>query len=96
MKAFFIFEQYAGKSLRFIYATGAYSPSYQQHKIIKFDMKTRKEIIWKGSETQHVGEPMFVANPNGTGEDDGVVVVVVVNYFGRKKGEKDFIVFLVC
>lgn len=47
-------KKFVGKSLRYIWATGAYAPSYHQHEIIKFDFQTRKSLIWKAGLNQHV------------------------------------------
>jgi all-trans-8'-apo-beta-carotenal 15,15'-oxygenase len=87
-------KNFIGKSLRYVWASGAFAPSPHQHKIFKFDMQTRKSISWEAAEHQFVGEPIFVPKySNGSSEDEGIIILVVVNYI-EKEGEKDFVIFL--
>ncbi|KAA8649013.1 hypothetical protein EYZ11_000770 [Aspergillus tanneri] len=46
--------------------------------IVKFDSETRKVLLW-AHHAQSPGEPIFVADPNGSKEDDGVLLSVVLN-----------------
>ncbi|OXA47939.1 hypothetical protein Fcan01_16862 [Folsomia candida] len=85
-------ERFYGKQLRFFWATGAFCASRHQNKIIKFDLHTRKYIIWDAGGHQYVGEPTFIGKPNSALEDDGLIVVTVVNY--TETDEKDFVVWL--
>jgi torulene dioxygenase len=46
--------------------------------LVKFDSDKQESWLW----TRHghtPGEPIFVANPNGTKEDDGVLLSVVLD-----------------
>lgn len=57
--------------------------------IVKFDNQTQKSIFWE--EDGHTpGEPIFVADPERTGEDDGVLLSVVLD--GHK--EKSYLLVL--
>ena len=40
---------------------------------MKTDIKNRSDLQWQ-EEGKHPSEPVFVANPNGTAEDDGVIL----------------------
>ncbi|KAJ4288413.1 hypothetical protein N0V90_011648 [Kalmusia sp. IMI 367209] len=46
--------------------------------IIKFDNVTQKSIFWD-TQAHTPGEPIFVADPEGTEEDDGVLLSVVLD-----------------
>lgn len=47
--------------------------------IAKTDVTTREATIWAGPHGHLPGEPIFVARPDGSEEDDGVVLSVVVD-----------------
>lgn len=51
--------------------------------IVKFDNATQKAIIWE-TEAHTPGEPIFVANPAGMEEDDGVLLTVVLDGLEEK------------
>ncbi|KAH5320761.1 hypothetical protein HBI11_047970 [Parastagonospora nodorum] len=46
--------------------------------IVKFDNTTQKSIFWE-EEGHTPGEAIFIADPNGTAEDDGVLLTVVLD-----------------
>ncbi|EOA85194.1 hypothetical protein ACJQWK_06302 [Exserohilum turcicum] len=46
--------------------------------LVKFDNKTQKSIFWE-QDGHTPGEPIFVADPDGTEEDDGVLLSVVLD-----------------
>jgi torulene dioxygenase len=46
--------------------------------IAKFDNVTQTSILWE-TEGHTPGEAIFVADPEGTGEDDGVLLSVVLD-----------------
>lgn len=48
--------------------------------IVKFDNTTQTSIFWD-TEGHTPGEPIFVADPEGTAEDDGVLLTVVLDGF---------------
>jgi torulene dioxygenase len=57
--------------------------------IVKFDNITQQSIFWE-VEGHTPGEPIFVADPDGTAEDDGVLLTVVLD--GR--AEKSYLLVL--
>lgn len=88
-------KRMSGGGLRFIWTSGAFCPSVHHNKIIKFDFATRESICWHAEPHQYVGEPNFIPRPAGTEKDDGIIVLVVVNYsVTRDKVEKDFMIWL--
>ncbi|KAF2175264.1 hypothetical protein K469DRAFT_702439 [Zopfia rhizophila CBS 207.26] len=46
--------------------------------IVKFDYQTQTSIIWE-VEVHILGEPIFVANPEGKDEDDGVLLSAMLD-----------------
>lgn len=46
--------------------------------LVKFDSETKSHVYWE-KHGHSPGEPIFVANPNGEGEDDGVLLSVVLS-----------------
>lgn len=51
--------------------------------IVKFDNVTQNAIFWD-TEAHTPGEPIFVADPDGVEEDDGVLLSVVLDGFKEK------------
>ncbi|KAF8554984.1 hypothetical protein OG21DRAFT_1496630 [Imleria badia] len=51
--------------------------------IVKYDTETRTPTYWS-TQGHNPGEPIFVANPEGTAEDDGVLLSVVLDGFTEK------------
>lgn len=63
---------------RFAYGTADRLKSSFMDGIIKFDNVTQKAIFWE-TEAHTPGEPIFVADPDGKAEDDGVLLSVVLD-----------------
>lgn len=51
--------------------------------IVKFDNVTQTSVFWE-TEAHTPGEPIFVANPKGDHEDDGVLLTVVLDGINEK------------
>ena len=47
--------------------------------IVRYDDLTGERAVWSAGPHGHVGEGVFAADPDGTAEDDGWVLVVVTN-----------------
>ncbi|KAJ6256074.1 hypothetical protein Dda_9166 [Drechslerella dactyloides] len=74
---------YITKRHRYAYAIAIRAKSAWVDGIVKYDTETRKATYWE----QHghsPSEPIFVANPNGTDEDDGVLLTVVLDGSAEK------------
>jgi beta,beta-carotene 9',10'-dioxygenase len=62
---------------RYVYAYGAYangSQAYDDRALFKFDMEQRCIVGCLDRDDVYPSEPIFVANPEGEEEDDGVVL----------------------
>lgn len=74
---------YLTRKHRFVYGCTDRLKSTFMDGIAKFDNTTQSSIIWE-TEGHTPGEPIFVANPEGTKEDDGVLLSVVLDGFKEK------------
>lgn len=70
---------YNGKPYRFFYSTPSRGLSTVIDSLAKTDLHTGEALIWSGPKGHTPGEPIFVARPGATEEDDGVVLSVVVD-----------------
>ncbi|KAJ7343371.1 carotenoid oxygenase [Mycena albidolilacea] len=69
---------YHTKPHRYIYGVGDRRQSSFHDTLLKMDTETQTSVAWnKPGHTP--GEPIFVADPAKTGEDDGVVLSVVLD-----------------
>jgi carotenoid cleavage dioxygenase-like enzyme len=69
----------AARAYRFAYGVAnAPDGSDLFDRLTKLDVRTRTSVAWT-SPGAHVGEPIFVARPGSTDEDDGVVLSVVLD-----------------
>ncbi|KAF2683855.1 hypothetical protein K458DRAFT_432042 [Lentithecium fluviatile CBS 122367] len=69
---------YLTRKHRFVYGTTDRLKSTFMDGIAKFDNVTQTSIFWE-TEAHTPGEPIFVADPEGTKEDDGVLLSVVLD-----------------
>lgn len=63
---------------RYVYATTFRGESTLTDGIMKFDCETQESRLW-AHHGHSPGEPIFVANPEGVSEDDGVLLSVVLD-----------------
>ncbi|CAI7607112.1 unnamed protein product [Penicillium viridicatum] len=63
---------------RYVYAVTFRGESTLTDGIMKLDCDTQQAQLW-ACHGQSPGEPIFVANPDGTSEDDGVLLSVVLD-----------------
>eukprot|EP00775_Hariotina_reticulata_P013764 gene13764-13883_t len=66
-------SDYRGKPYRYMYCLSAVRPTNMGNALTKFDLAQGTAMTWH-SPGGAVGEPVFVARPGATAEDDGVVV----------------------
>ncbi|CAJ0560611.1 unnamed protein product, partial [Mesorhabditis spiculigera] len=81
-------ERFTGLPYRFVYGrTILYAG--QEHRlpgVVKNDVNRDGTVIYyKDDPEQLFGEPVFVPSPNGTAEDDGVILVPVMSANKRQK-----------
>jgi beta,beta-carotene 9',10'-dioxygenase len=74
---------------RYVYGFGAFalgSPEYDNWGVFKFDMKENKIDACFHQDSVYLSEPIFIADPDGLCEDDGVLLCQA--YFGREQVTK--------
>jgi carotenoid cleavage dioxygenase-like enzyme len=70
--------RYNMENYTFLYAAGTHSVSNFIDKLVKINFRNRGFITWSEKDC-HPGEPIFVPSPDGTKEDDGMVLSVVLD-----------------
>lgn len=71
------------KRSRYVYALAARGYSSLMDSLVKTDIETGDVLFWNGPHGHTPGEAVFVARPDGTAEDDGVLLVVVLDGHAR-------------
>lgn len=71
------YEEYNGKPYRFVYGVIG-SDEMVFSKLCKLNVETKENVLWE-EPGGFVSEPVFVKNPEGKEEDDGVVLASVIN-----------------
>jgi torulene dioxygenase len=61
------------------YGVHVEKPGFFADSIIKVDAQTRKTAVWTPRVNGLPSEPVFVARPGGTCEDDGVLLLVLMD-----------------
>ncbi len=85
---------YAYNGIKYTYAY-AFAQSTQDERayvadqLTKINVKTGEQTIWQEPDC-YPGEPVFIANPNGKDEDDGIVTSVVLD----AKAQTSFLIVL--
>jgi len=74
---------YATRRTRYVYGLAARGFSSIFDNLVKTDMDTGDVVFWNGPHGHTPGEAIFVADPHGTAEDDGVLLVVVLDGHAR-------------
>ncbi len=78
-------QKYSGKDYRYAYGVHTDKPGYFTDSLIKVDTKTRTSIVWNPKTNHLPSEPVFVANPLGSGaEDDGVLLTIAMDAERKK------------
>ena len=80
----------SGRPYRYVYGAGNAIPGNFIDKLVKVDVQTQHHASWY-EDGCYPGEPVFVAAPEATTEDDGVILSVVLD---AKQG-KSFLLVLV-
>ncbi len=69
-------DRHRNKKYRYVY--GVHSPRSNKHlaaEIVKYDLANNRSTHWFEKDMT-VGEPIFVANPSASHEDEGVLIVL--------------------
>ena len=72
--------RYNGRSYRYVYGA-SYHPDKSDdfiNAIVKVDIEKGQDTLWHETAT-YPGEPVFVASPDATTEDEGVILSVVLD-----------------
>jgi len=72
------YDQHAGKPYRYVWGAGIKTEGDFLDCIVKVDTETGEAITWHGTNL-YPGEPVFVPSPSGRGEDDGVLLSIVLD-----------------
>ncbi|CEF69937.1 Carotenoid isomerooxygenase [Strongyloides ratti] len=82
-----------GKPSKYVYGAIIQRLEKDGDAIIKVDTTTKTYITWKKDKKSHLPtEPIFIPSPDGTEEDDGILMLpIITNY---KSGDKPFVLFL--
>ena len=67
------------KRARYLYSLPSRGFSTSFDCIAKTDLDMQEVLMWSGGRGQSPGEPIFIPNPEGTDEDDGVILSVVLD-----------------
>ena len=73
---------YDGVRVRYLYMSAFTRPDRHLgdfDAIVRYDDLTGERAVWSAGPHGHVGEGVFAADPDGTAEDDGWVLVVVTD-----------------
>ncbi|KAF3926920.1 hypothetical protein ABW20_dc0106109 [Dactylellina cionopaga] len=68
---------------RYVYAIAIRGKASWVDGIVKYDAETRTSIFWE-KHGHSPSEPIFVVDPNGKDEDDGVLLTVVLDGYAEK------------
>jgi beta,beta-carotene 9',10'-dioxygenase len=83
------YQQCNTHNYQFVYGVGNSQPGHFIDRLVKVNVQNRTAQIWNAPNC-YPGEPVFVAAPDPTTEDDGVVLSVVLNV----KTENSFLLIL--
>ncbi|KAG1651533.1 Beta,beta-carotene 9',10'-oxygenase [Nymphon striatum] len=73
------YEEYNSRKYKFVYGCCEMGPNVFNHSIIKVNMETKSEEVWVGPSENKFLEPIFVKNPNGDAEDDGLLLFLGIS-----------------
>lgn len=76
------YEKFNAKKYKYAYAVGLDRKDFI-NKLVKIDVESGKKKIWQ-KKLCYPGEPVFVCCPSAEGEDDGVILSVVLDAKNRK------------
>jgi hypothetical protein len=72
-------KRFNTRKYRYIYGCGAFEQGYYVNSVCKIDIDTKRVQLWRESETQFPGEPVFIPKPGGSSEDDGLLLSLVLD-----------------
>ncbi|KAI0470661.1 beta,beta-carotene 9',10'-dioxygenase [Xylariaceae sp. FL0804] len=75
---------YATRRHRYVYSLPTRGLSTLTDGLVKTDTATGRALLWEGPRGHTPGEAIFVARPDASDEDDGVLLSVVLDGLGRR------------
>ncbi|KAH7130173.1 carotenoid oxygenase [Dendryphion nanum] len=72
-------EAYLHKPYRYAYGIHTVQRGFFADSIVKIDVETQTSKVWKPDTNHLPSEPIFVAKPNATCEDDGALVFIAMD-----------------
>lgn len=72
------YRYYAGRPYRYVYGAGNEGSGDFIDNLVKLDIKEKQVASWY-EEGCYPGEPVFVAVPDASAEDDGIILSVVLD-----------------
>lgn len=85
-------QKFMGKKHSYFYASGVPGDSSFSNALCKCDTKkSSSSLVWRESDSYYPGEPVFIPNPTGVSEDDGVIITGVTD---SRTDSSDFLLFL--
>ncbi|XP_076472505.1 retinal Mueller cells isomerohydrolase-like [Babylonia areolata] len=82
------YKKVNAQKYRYVYGTRIFADN---PKLVKLDLEEKKEYSWVPEDGWFTGEPVFVASPGATREDQGVVLSPVL---ATREGLRSFLVIL--
>ncbi|XP_078469839.1 beta,beta-carotene 15,15'-dioxygenase-like [Lampetra planeri] len=70
--------RYRGKKYRYLFAI-QFDGAITSKRMVKLDLETRETRLWE-ADNGWCGEPVFVASPDASAEDDGVLLCVTASH----------------
>jgi carotenoid isomerooxygenase len=77
----FNYEKYLGRDYRYFYAVASSEKCEDGFGLVKVDVELKSKLIWFERDC-YANEPIFVASPEATEEDDGVLLVSILRVDG--------------
>lgn len=72
------YRQGNAKDYQFVYGVGNHQPNNFTDQLVKVNVQNGEAKVWR-SESCYPGEPVFVAAPDASAEDEGIVLSVVLD-----------------
>ena len=81
---------------KFFYATGTICKNFFTNSICKVDKEKKETTLWRDTDFYYPGEVIFIPNPNGKDEDDGILISACSNIENGsdESSSKDFLLFV--
>ncbi|XP_067949025.1 retinal Mueller cells isomerohydrolase-like [Watersipora subatra] len=70
----------SSKKYTYFYAGGYGESDFLKFGIGKYNVDSQEVIAWEAKTWQYLSEPVFIADPEGTAEDDGLLLFTMLDY----------------